>query len=233
MSRFPEHCVDAVVCDLPYGTTRNKWDCVIPFDELWRQYKRVIKENGVIVLFGQGMFTAQLMMSNPAWWRYNLIWQKTQPTGFLNARRMPLRTHEDICVFYKKPPVYHPIMTKGVRKVSSAYSKRNCIMTTNYGSHQLTDYDSDRRYPTSVLRFAKDVQHSAIHPTQKPVALLEWLIRTYTDPGDIVLDNCSGSGSTAIACIKTGRRFVCFENDPGYHLQSVRRIESFLRNSQL
>ena len=146
MSMLPDHSFDAIICDLPYGSTRNKWDTVIPFDELWKQYTRLVKERGAIILFGQGMFTAQLMTSNPRWWRYNLIWEKTQPTGFLNSHKMPLRAHEDICVFYKSLPEYHPIMTKGVRKVSSAVSKRNSVKSSNYGEHQHTDYDSELRY---------------------------------------------------------------------------------------
>ena len=227
MSRIPDRSIDAIICDLPYGTTHNKWDVVIPFENLWKQYKRIIKDSGVIILFGQGMFTAKLVMSNPNWWRYNLVWQKTQPTGFLNAHKMPLRTHEDICIFYKNLPVYNPLMTQGVRKVSSAKSKRNCVKTTNYGTYKLADYDSDKRYPTSVLKFSKDVQHSAIHPTQKPVALLEWLIKTYTTPGALVLDNCSGSGTTILACIKTGRNYIGFETNEKYYKQSINRIEKF------
>lgn len=224
MERIKDHSIDAIITDLPFGTTKNKWDSVIPFTLLWDQYKRVIKDNGVVLLFGQGMFTAQLMVSNPKWWRYNLIWEKTQPTGFLNAHRMPLRAHEDICVFYKKKPVYNPIMRHGVRKVSSAYSKRNAIKTSNYGDFQPKDYDSNLRFPTSVLCFSKDIQFSAIHPTQKPVALLEWLIKTYTNPGNIVLDSCSGSGTTAVACFNTGRKYICFERDERYYQLSVERV---------
>lgn len=232
MKLIPDHFVDAIICDLPYGTTRNTWDCIIPFDALWKEYKRIIKEKGAIILFGQGMFTARLMMSNSAWWRYNLVWNKTQPSGFLNARRMPLRTHEDICVFYKHRPTYNPIMTTGVRKTSSAESKRKCVKTTNYGFHKLMSYDSDMRFPTSVIRVAKDIQHSAIHPTQKPVALIEWLVRTYTNPRGIVMDNCSGSGSLAIACIKTGRNYICFEKDPDYYRLSIERIERYNVSSE-
>ncbi len=232
MSMLPDHSFDAIICDLPYGSTRNKWDTVIPFDELWEQYTRLVKERGAIILFGQGMFTAQLMTSNPRWWRYNLIWEKTQPTGFLNSHKMPLRAHEDICVFYKSLPEYHPIMTKGVRKVSSAVSKRNSVKSSNYGEHQHTDYDSELRYPTSVIRFPKDIQHSAIHPTQKPVALMEWLIRTYTKPGDVILDNCMGSGTTAIACISTGRRYVGFENDERYWRCAEQRIAEFRKTRE-
>lgn len=229
MTRIPNQSIDAIICDLPYGTTRNRWDTVISFRDLWFHYKRIIKERGAILLFGQGMFTAKLMMSNPKWWRYNLIWQKTQPTGFLNSHKMPLRAHEDICVFYNKLPIFHPQMTKGVRKVSSALSKRFCVKTTNYGSHCVTDYDSDLRYPISVLCFAKDVQHSSIHPTQKPVSLIEWLIKSYTNPGDKVLDNCSGSGTTAIACLHTGRKYLCFEKDRHYYDQSIKRITDYIQ----
>ncbi len=225
MKLIPDHFVDAIICDLPYGTTRNTWDCIILFDALWMEYKRVIKENGAIILFGQGMFTARLMMSNPKWWRYNLIWNKTQPSGWLNAHKMPLRSDEDICVFYKKLPTYNPIMTDGVRKVSSAASKSKCVKTPNYGSHKLMSYDSDIRFPTSVIRVAKDIQHSAIHPTQKPVELIEWIINTYTNKGDVILDNCSGSGTTAVACINTDRRYICYEKEPTYYYLSIERIE--------
>lgn len=173
------------------------------------------------------------MMSKPEWWRYNLVWNKAQPSGFLNVHRMPLRAHEDICVFYRKPPVYHPIMTKGMRKVSSASSKKGCVKTTNYGNHSFKDYDSDMRYPTSILPFPKDIQHSAIHPTQKPVALIEWLIRTYTDSGDIVLDNCSGSGTTAIASMNAQRRYICIEKDPEYYRLSLARVGFHMRTMEL
>ena len=208
MTELPDHCCDAIITDPPYGCTRNKWDSLMDLCRLWEHYGRIIKPQGVVILFAQGMFTAQLMLSNLDWWRYNLVWQKTQPTGFLNAHRMPLRSHEDICVFYQHLPTYHQIMTSGKRKVSSSYSKRNCRKTTNYGSHGLTGYDSDQRYPTSVLRFPKDVQHSALHPTQKPVALLDWLVRTYTNESDVVLDLFMGSGTTGVACAISHRRFI-------------------------
>lgn len=216
MQSIPDQSVDMILCDLPYGVTaRNKWDTVIPFDKLWNEYNRIIKENGAIVLFGQGMFTADLMHSNPGMWRYNLIWQKTQPTGFLNANRMPLRGHEDICVFYKKQCTYNPQKTSGhPRKVSKKEHKRNSKYSTDYGEYEKGSYDSTERYPTSVLTFSKDIQKSALHPTQKPVALLEWLIKTYSNEGDLVLDNCMGSGSTGVACVNTGRRFIGIEIEP-------------------
>lgn len=227
MPSINDGSVDMILCDLPYGiTARNKWDSVIPFSCLWDQYNRIIKDNGTIVLFGCGMFTANLMKSNPDMWRYNLIWQKTQPTGFLNAHRMPLRAHEDICVFYKKPGTYNPQKTDGhIRKVSSADHKRNCKKSTDYGDYHFSSYDSTERFPTSVLRFPKDTQKCKLHPTQKPVALLEWLIKTYSNEEDVILDNCMGSGSTGIACMRTNRKFIGIELDENYYNTAKKRIE--------
>lgn len=215
MEKIDDKSVDCIITDLPYGqTSRNKWDSVIPFEPLWEQYERIIKNNGAIILFANGMFTADLMQSNRKLWKYNLIWEKTQPTGFLNAKKMPLRSHEDICIFYKKLPTYHPQKTIGhPRKVSKAEHKTNCKETTDYGEHGLTTYDSTERYPKSVWTFAKDIQKSALHPTQKPVALIEELIKTYTNPGDLVLDSCAGSCTTAIAAMNTCRNYICFEKD--------------------
>ena len=227
MKNISDKSVDMVLCDLPYGvTTRNKWDTVIPFNLLWEEYKRIIKDNGVICLFGQGMFTAKLMISNTEMWRYNLIWHKTQPTGFLNANRMPLRNHEDICVFYKQLPTYNPQKTTGhTRKISSAEHKKNCKVTTNYGKHNLKSYDSTERYPTSIITYSKDIQKIALHPTQKPVALLEYLIKTYTNENETVLDNCMGSGSTGIACINTNRNFIGMELNEEYFEMAKERID--------
>ena len=223
-----DESTDMILTDLPYGqTARNKWDSVIPFEPLWKQYKRIIKEHGAIILFANGMFTADLMQSNRDMWRYNLIWQKTQPTGFLNANKMPLRSHEDICVFYKKLPTYNPQKTTGnKRKISKVEHKVKCKETTNYGKYRLTSYDSTERFPTSVWTFAKDSQKCALHPTQKPLSLMELLIKTYTNPGDLVLDNCAGSCSTGVACRTTGRRFLGFEKEEKYfHIGSERLKE--------
>lgn len=228
MKNIPDKSINMILCDLPYGcTARNKWDVIIPFEPLWEQYKRVIKDNGAIVLFGSGMFTAELMISNKTMWRYNLIWEKTQPTGFLNAKKMPLRNHEDICVFYNNLPTYNPQKTTGhVRKVSKAEHKVGSKNTTDYGEHGLSTYDSTERYPKSVMTFAKDIQKLALHPTQKPIALLEYLIKTYTNEGDLVLDNCMGSGSTGVACLNTNRNFIGMELDEGYFNIAKERIES-------
>ena len=225
MQEIPDESMDMILADLPYGTSRNTWDVQIPMNPLWEQIERVIKKHGAIVLHAQGMFTADLMQSNRKLWRYNLVWQKTQPTGFLNANRMPMRAHEDICVFYKAPPVYNPQKTYGhERKVSTAEHKRGSRKSTDYGDYKLTSYDSTERYPTSVLRFATDKQKSAVHSTQKPVALEEWLIKSYTQPGQIVLDMCMGSGSTGVAAISTGRSFIGIEIEPAYYAIATRRI---------
>lgn len=202
MRDIPNKSINLILCDLPYEVTaRNKWDIIIPFEPLWEQYERTIKDNGAIVLTASQPFTSKLVISNTKLFRYSLVWQKTTPTGFLNAKKMPLRTHEDILVFYKSPPTYNPQKTFGhKRKTSKAEHKVNCVNTTNYSQHGLTTYDSTERYPTSVLTFATDKQKSSLHPTQKPLALMEYLIRTYTNEGNLVLDNAAGSFTTSVAC---------------------------------
>ena len=226
MNKIPDNSIDFICTDLPYGqTARNKWDSVIPFEPLWAQYKRIIKADGAIVLFANGMFTAELMMSNKSMWRYNLIWEKTQPTGFLNAKKMPLRSHEDICVFYKELPTYNPQKTSGHKhKVSKAQHKRSCKMTFDYNEYGLTTYDSTERYPRSVWKFAKDVQRSALHPTQKPLALIEELVKTYTNEMNTVLDSCMGSGTTGVACRNLNRNFIGIEINEKYFKIAEQRI---------
>lgn len=207
-------------------TARNKWDSVIPFEPLWNEYERITKDNAAIILFGNGMFTADLMQSNRKLWRYNLIWHKTQSTGFLNAKKMPLRAHEDICVFYKKLPTYNPQMTNGhVRKVSKASHHVNAKETLNYREYNVVDYDSTERYPTSIMTFSKDTQKEKYHPTQKPVALIEYLIKTYTDPGDLVLDSCAGSMTLAVAAMNTGRNYICIEKNTEIFEIGKKRVE--------
>lgn len=229
MKLIDDKSIDCIICDLPYGqTARNKWDSVIPFEPLWEQYCRIVKDNAAIILFANGMFTADLMQSNREMWKYNLIWQKTQPTGFYNAKKMPLRSHEDICIFYKKPPTYNPQKTTGhARKVSKAEHKVNCKQSLDYGIGGLSDYDSTERYPKSVLTFAKDIQKSALHPTQKPVALIEYLIKTYTNEGELILDNCIGSGTTAVSCINTRRNYLGFEKEKEYFDIAKKRISKY------
>ena len=230
MDRIPDKSIDMILCDLSYGVLNRQnehaqWDNIIPFNLLWIQYRRVIKDNGAIVLFGQGMFTADLMTSQRNMWRYNLIWNKTdRPTGFLNAKRMPLREHEDIIVFYKELPVYNPQMVKCEPHQRNHSRGKMESEQTNRCYGQMRKFDeviTDEKYPRSIIRFPRE--EKTIHPTQKPVALCEWLIKTYSNEGDTILDNCMGSGTTAVACINTNRHYIGFETDPEYYQYALDR----------
>ena len=230
MKEIPDKSVDCIICDLPYGVLnrRNKsaqWDNIIPFEPLWEQYERIIKDNGAIVLFASGMFTAQLMMSNPKMWRYNLIWdKKNRSTGFLNANRCPLRIHEDIVVFYKSQPTYNPQFTYGEvnHKRGLSEGQNRC-----YGNFAVTEsIITNKKYPTSIIRVEKEHKNgNYYHPTQKPVNLLRWLIRTFTNEGELVLDNCMGSGTTAVACIKEKRNFIGMELNKEFYDIACERIK--------
>lgn len=234
MQEIPNNSIDCIICDLPYGVTQNKWDSVIDLDLLWKQYKRIIKDNGAIILFGQDKFTMRVMLSNEKWHRYNLIWNKENSTGFLNANRMPLRVHEDIMIFYKKLPVYNPQKFEG-----KAPSHRRCKKGTkkedlqkingNYGDYFVGDYNEDvtksnMKYPTSIITIKRVPVCKCEHPTQKPVELLEWLIKTYTNEGDLVLDNCMGSGTTGVACKNLNRNFIGIEKEETYFNIAKERI---------
>lgn len=222
MKNIPDESIDMILCDLPYGTTQNKWDTVIPLDPLWTQYKRVIKKNGAIVLTASQPFTSMLVMSNMPWFRYALVWDKKNTTGFLNANRMPLRRHEDILVFYKNLPTYVPQKeTRGpVRKKGGENrTNRGC-----YGSYGNTDTKNNSYYPTSILEISNADKKNIVHPTQKPVELFTYLINTYSLPGDTILDSCMGSGTTAVAAVMTGRHYIGFENEDAYHAAAVDRV---------
>lgn len=222
MTDIPDGSIDMILCDLPYGTTANKWDSCIPFDALWMQYKRIIKPNGAICLFSQAPFDKTLACSNMKMFRYEWIWKKSQGTGHLNAKRMPMKAHENVLVFYKSLPTYNPQFREGTPYVarsgdgSSNYQRQKSVITENPGI----------RYPLSVLEFNSD---RGLHPTQKPVALLEYLIKTYTNPGELVLDNCMGSGSTGVACVNTDRHFIGIELDRGYFEIAQKRIDEALK----
>lgn len=212
MAKIPDCSIDMVLVDLPYGTTQNKWDSVIPLDDLWSQYHRIVKPNGAMVFTSSGVFTAQLMLSNVKEYKYKYVWEKSKATNFLNAKKQPLRKHEDILVFYKKQPTYHPQMTQG-----EAYSKgiRKNQVTGSYGDFDPTLVKSDgQRYPVDVIYFkTAESEGPVVHPTQKPVELGRYLIRTYTNPGDVVLDNTSGSGSFLVAALEEGRNFIGIEKN--------------------
>ncbi len=224
MKFIQDGSVDMILTDLPYGTTKNKWDTIIPFGELWMHYKRIIKHNGAIVLFGQDKFTAKLMLSNEEMHRYNLIWKKGERTsGFLNAKRQPLRNHEDVCVYYKAQPTYNPQMVIGKKAHSRGTGKLN--HNNNYGDMVGSIGDTpngDLKYPKSILTF--DRPHPPIHPTQKSTELCEWLIKTYSNEGDIILDSCAGSFTLALAAINTNRKYICIEQEEKYYQLGIDRI---------
>jgi len=226
MKDIPDGSIDMILCDLPYGTTRNKWDVAIPFEELWNQYKRIIKDNGAILLFGQELFMAELILSNKKNFRYTLIWDKVLTTGHLNANRMPLRSHEVIAVFYKHLPTYNPQKTLGRPNHGAGSSTGNSPRSNNnYGKYTVKDSDkTGMKFPRSILTFEKTHPSISVHPTQKPVELLEYLIKTYTNENDTILDNCMGSGSTGVACMNTGRNFIGMELDDKYFKIAKQRI---------
>lgn len=232
LPRIPDKSIDMVLCDLPYGTTQNKWDSIIDLEKLWKEYMRIIKDNGVIVLTSQGIFTAHLIMSNEQWFKYKIVWIKSKSTNFLNAKKQPLRKHEDICIFYKQQPTYNPQMTDG-----ESYDKgiRKDQFTGSYGDFKPRHVKSDgSRYPNDVICYEEDslddfiyiktaeAEGTVYHPTQKPVELGRYLIRTFTNPGDIVLDNACGSGSFLVAAALEGRRYIGIEKNQDVKLHKVK-----------
>ena len=262
MKEIPSKSVDMILCDLPYGTTQNKWDAIIPMNDyinindkniekdefylqqfikrlskkeidkiwkenkqegLWNYYNRIIKDNGAIVLTSHGVFTAELILSNKKWFKYKLVWEKSKATNFLNAKKQPLRKHEDICVFYKKQPIYNPQM-----RIGEPYNKgiRKNQLTGSYGDFKPVEVKSDGlRYPNDIIYFkTAESEGKVYHSTQKPVALCEYLIKTYTNEGDIVLDNCMGSGTTGVACKNLNRKFIGIELDEEYFKIAQDRI---------
>lgn len=229
MKDIEDGSVDMILCDLPYGTTNCRWDTIIPLDELWMQYERVIKKSGAIVLFAQTPFDKVLGCSNLKLLRYEWIWEKTQATGHLNSKKMPLKAHENILVFYKNLPVYNPQKTQGHNPVNT-YTKY--VTTQNnteiYGqvSEEIKGGKNTDRFPRSIQVFSSDKQKVHLHSTQKPVKLCEFLIKTYTNEGDVVLDNCIGSGTTAIAAMNTNRDFIGIERDLEIFNTAVNRIKS-------
>lgn len=232
LKQIDNNSVDMVLCDLPYGVlnkTNAKWDVPIDLAELWRQYIRVCKENAAIVLFGQGIFTANLIKSNEKMWRYNLVWDKQKATGFLNANRMPLRYHEDILVFYNRQPTYNPQMEDlNGREVNHKRGNgKHSVKNQCYGEYEETkdrDY-GDKKFPSSIIRIKALPSANRHHPTEKPLALIEYLIRTFTNRGDVVLDNCMGSGTTGVAALNTGRNFIGIELSQSYFNVAEHRIK--------
>lgn len=227
METIEDESADMILCDLPFGTTRSEWDIIIPFEPLWRQYERIIKPNGAIALFAKAPFDKMLWASNPKLFRYEWIWEKNKATGHLNADHMPLQAHENILVFYKSPPTYNPQKTFGHKPMNYA---RSTSKSTVYGKEvqRTNNAGTTERNPTSVLHFSvvNNDDPFRIHPNQKPVDLCEYLIKTYTNEGQTVLDNCSGSASVAAACISIDRNFIAIEKDLDFVIKSRRRLQS-------
>lgn len=235
MQDIPDKSIDLILCDLPYGTTACAWDKKIPFEPLWKQYERIIKDRGAIVLFSAQPFTAQLITSNKKRFRYCWYWKKNNKTGFAYAKVQPMRCIEEICVFYKKAPTYNP---QGLTKLKKPKYRRKTKAVKDYVySWSTLSNDVTQKYtnyPTHLLKFANEAASNKkrYHPTQKPVALLEYLIKTYTNEGETVLDNCMGSGSTGVACINTNRRFIGIEQDNDYFKIAVNRIKTASERKQ-
>lgn len=237
MQTIPDKSIDLVLCDLPYGTTACKWDVVIPFEPLWAQYKRLIKYNGAIVLFSGQPFTSALVMSNPDMFKYEWIWEKDRRSGYLNAKSKPLKIHENILVFHQYPPTYNPQMWqdkpmntvyRGGQDLNGVYGKKKPVLNK--------DVNSTVRYPIDIIKFNTvngQSKNKTTHGTQKPVPLMVYLIKTYTNEGETVLDNCMGSGTTGVACVQTGRDFIGIEKDDKYFQIAKDRIESEARQIRL
>ena len=241
MKQLPNKCIDMILCDLPYGTTACKWDIIIPFEPLWEQYKRIIKDNGAIVLTASQPFTSKLVMSNLGMFKYEWIWNKKRVTNILLSKKQPLKQHENILLFYKNQPIYNPQPTlKNTKGLMSNKNLKKSHKTETTGDSNLIQSDNENEYgyPKTILNdipimnnLSKD--KSGLHPTQKPVALFSYLIETYTNENDIVLDNCSGSGTTAISCLETNRKYICCELDSNYYDISLKRIDDYNKQVKL
>ena len=217
MKSIPDKSIDAIICDLPYGTTQNKWDSVIPLDLLWHQYKRICK--GAIVLTAQTPFDKVLGTSNISMLKYEWIWEKSKATGHLNAKKMPMKSHENVIIFYENLPTYNP---QGLIKKEIPTIRKGGNNGTNYGLSNKDAIQEYENYPKSILKIASEGK--TIHPTQKPVELMEYFVKTYTNQGDTVLDNCMGSGTTGVACKNLGRKFIGIEQDDNYFEIAKNRI---------
>lgn len=231
MKKIPDKSINMILCDLPYGTTDCKWDVIIPFDKLWEQYNRIIKDNGAIVLFGSEPFSSYLRLSNIKNYKYDIIWEKTMPTLFQQANKRPMAKHENISLFYKKQPTYNPQFSDGkpyTRKEGSGNRKKS-----GFHGHDIKKSaieNEGKRYPTTVVQYSNG-NHNRLHPTEKNVQLLEWLIKTYTNENELVLDNCMGSGSSGVAALNTDRKFIGIEKDNKYFNIAKNRLEEALNKA--
>ena len=230
MQKIDDKSIDCIICDLPYGTTKCSWDIIIPFDKLWEQYNRIIKDNAAIILFGQEPFSSLLRVSNLKDYRYDIYWQKERLTNIMQVKRRVGKDIETISIFYKNQCTYNPQMVKydGPKRGNKVKNGKLGKLVDDNNDKKVFEYnDTGFRYPTQVWKFKRDILTSNIHPTQKPIALYEELIKTYSNPGDLLLDNCSGSGTIAIAALNTGRHFIGFETNENYYNESLKRIDNF------
>ena len=230
MQKIDDKSIDCIICDLPYGTTKCSWDIIIPFDKLWEQYNRIIKDNGAIILFGQEPFSSLLRVSNLKDYRYDIYWQKERLTNIMQVKRRVGKDVETISIFYKNQCTYNPQMVKydGPKRGNKVKNGKLGKLVDDNNDKKVFEYnDTGFRYPTQVWKFKRDILTSNIHPTQKPIALYEELIKTYSNPGDLLLDNCSGSGTIAIAALNTGRHFIGFETNVNYYNESLKRIDNY------
>lgn len=233
MKQLPDGSVDMILCDLPYGTTSNRWDIVLPFSELWMQYQKIVKKHGAIVLFGCEPFSTKLRTSNFNAYKYDWIWDKHSVNGFLNAKKRPMKRYENICVFSFGSPLYYPQMeVRGKIRKKGNYNKKRGNGDGVYGTYKNITTENNEYYPTDIISLSNANHTNRMHTTQKPVPLLEYLIRTYTNEGEIVLDNCMGSGSTGVACVNTNRNFIGMELDQQYFEIAKKRIEEAERSKE-
>ena len=230
MQKIDDKSIDCIICDLPYGTTKCSWDIIIPFDKLWEQYNRIIKDNGAIILFGQEPFSSLLRVSNLKDYRYDIYWQKERLTNIMQVKRRVGKDIETISIFYKNQCTYNPQMVKydGPKRGNKVKNGKLGKLVDDNNDKKVFEYnDTGFRYPTQVWKFKRDILTSNIHPTQKQIAVYEELIKTYSNPGDLLLDNCSGSGTIAIAALNTGRHFIGFETNENYYNESLKRIDNY------
>ena len=235
MPTIPDKSIDMILCDLPYGTTACKWDVIIPFEPLWEQYKRIIKDNGAIVLTASQPFTSALVMSNIKMFKYEWVWEKNKATGHLDSKKKPMKAHENILVFYNSQPVYNPqgIIQKEKPTISKGNRGQKGEGSSGdvYGFAGKDAIQTNTNYPRTVQKIGVDMK-AEFHPTQKPVALFEYLIKTYTNEGELVLDNCMGSGSTGVACVNTNRNFIGIEKEENYFQIAQKRINEAIEQKQ-
>jgi len=233
MKNIPDASIDMILCDLPYGTTQCKWDIIIPFEPLWKQYERIIKDNGSIILTASQPFTSALVMSNPKMFKYEIIWEKEKPSNFMLLKKQFGKVHENILVFCKNATTYNPIKIKANPDKMDKRKRFNDVVKKEGVTSEIKLYrpvDTGMRYPTSIIYFNRD--ENALHPTQKPTALFEYLIKTYTNENNLVLDNCAGSGTTAIACLNSNRNFIVMEKEQKYYDVIVKRVADWHGNKE-